>query len=85
MNRFLKSLQITFRRDPTNLRPRINKLNSQLDKDQKSKGNWFFMEGSDEEKKNKDKKSNDEKIDESDSDWTDSWSDGDDDDGPRQD
>ena len=28
MNKFLKSLDITFRRDPTNFRPRINKLNS---------------------------------------------------------
>ncbi|GAA6056147.1 hypothetical protein NBRC10513_006980 [Rhodotorula toruloides] len=31
MNKFLKSLEITFRRDPTNFRPRINKLGSQLD------------------------------------------------------
>jgi len=28
MNTFLKSLKITFRRDPDNSRPRINKLNS---------------------------------------------------------
>ncbi|KAJ1813863.1 Fe-S cluster-binding ribosome biosynthesis protein, partial [Coemansia sp. RSA 2599] len=28
MNRFLRSLNITFRRDPTNYRPRINKLDS---------------------------------------------------------
>lgn len=28
MNKFLESLNITFRRDPTNFRPRINKLNS---------------------------------------------------------
>ena len=28
MNTFLKSLKITFRRDPDNFRPRINKLNS---------------------------------------------------------
>jgi ATP-binding cassette subfamily E protein 1 len=28
MNKFLKILNITFRRDPTNWRPRINKLNS---------------------------------------------------------
>lgn len=28
MNRFLKLMDITFRRDPTNFRPRINKLNS---------------------------------------------------------
>ena len=29
MNKFLKLMDITFRRDPTNYRPRINKLNSQ--------------------------------------------------------
>ena len=28
MNKFLQSLEITFRRDPSNFRPRINKLNS---------------------------------------------------------
>jgi len=28
MNRFLESLEITFRRDPNNLRPRINKMSS---------------------------------------------------------
>ena len=28
MNRFLKSLEITFRRDSQNYRPRINKLHS---------------------------------------------------------
>jgi len=28
MNKFLESLDITFRRDPNNFRPRINKLNS---------------------------------------------------------
>jgi ATP-binding cassette subfamily E protein 1 len=28
MNQFLESLEITFRRDPNNFRPRINKLNS---------------------------------------------------------
>ena len=31
MNKFLKMMEITFRRDPTNYRPRINKHNSQLD------------------------------------------------------
>ncbi|KAJ1509922.1 Fe-S cluster-binding ribosome biosynthesis protein [Coelomomyces lativittatus] len=46
MNTFLKFLEITFRRDPTNFRPRINKLDSQLDKEQKSNGNYFFMDSS---------------------------------------
>ena len=35
MNKFLQSLEITFRRDPTNFRPRVNKLNSVKDKEQK--------------------------------------------------
>ncbi|KAG5351566.1 Fe-S cluster-binding ribosome biosynthesis protein [Termitomyces sp. Mn162] len=37
MNRFLASLEITFRRDPTNFRPRVNKLNSVKDREQKSR------------------------------------------------
>lgn len=48
MNAFLKSLNITFRRDPTNFRPRINKLESVKDKEQKSSGNYFFVDTADE-------------------------------------
>lgn len=44
MNKFLESLDITFRRDPNNFRPRINKLNSVKDSDQKRTGNYFFLE-----------------------------------------
>lgn len=44
MNKFLSLLGITFRRDPTNFRPRINKLESQLDKEQKLSGNYFSLE-----------------------------------------
>jgi len=44
MNKFLESLEITFRRDPSNFRPRINKLDSVKDKEQKESGNYFFME-----------------------------------------
>ncbi|OMJ20972.1 ABC transporter E family member 2 [Smittium culicis] len=44
MNRFLKALNITFRRDPTNYRPRINKLESLKDREQKIAGNFFFLE-----------------------------------------
>ncbi|KAJ3121962.1 Fe-S cluster-binding ribosome biosynthesis protein [Nowakowskiella sp. JEL0407] len=44
MNKFLESLQITFRRDPTNFRPRINKAESVKDKEQKLSGNFFFLE-----------------------------------------
>jgi len=51
MNRFLKLMDITFRRDPTNYRPRINKNASQKDQEQKKSGNFFLMEESEEEKK----------------------------------
>ncbi|GKT35284.1 ABC transporter E family member 2 [Aduncisulcus paluster] len=44
MNTFLKSLDVTFRRDPTNFRPRINKFLSQKDKEQKATGDFFFEE-----------------------------------------
>ncbi|KAL9083198.1 MAG: hypothetical protein Q9159_005920 [Coniocarpon cinnabarinum] len=43
-NRFLENLEVTFRRDPNTYRPRINKNDSQLDKEQKSAGNYFFLE-----------------------------------------
>lgn len=41
MNKFLQILGVTFRRDPSNFRPRINKLNSQKDTEQKHSGNYF--------------------------------------------
>jgi ATP-binding cassette subfamily E protein 1 len=44
MNKFLQQLSITFRRDPVNWRPRINKLNSIKDVEQKISGNYFFLE-----------------------------------------
>lgn len=44
MNTFLKSLQVTFRRDPVNFRPRINKRGSQKDAEQKRNGNYFFYD-----------------------------------------
>jgi len=44
MNKFLEQLKITFRRDPNNFRPRINKLNSIKDCEQKNSGNYFFLE-----------------------------------------
>jgi ATP-binding cassette subfamily E protein 1 len=44
MNKFLCSLGVTFRRDPTNWRPRINKLDSVKDKEQKESGNYFFAD-----------------------------------------
>ena len=53
MNRFLKMMDITFRRDPTNFRPRINKMESQKDQEQKAAGNYFLVE---ESKSQKDRK-----------------------------
>eukprot|EP00612_Vaucheria_litorea_P005297 CAMPEP_0171459840 /NCGR_PEP_ID=MMETSP0945-20130129/4956_1 /TAXON_ID=109269 /ORGANISM="Vaucheria litorea, Strain CCMP2940" /LENGTH=584 /DNA_ID=CAMNT_0011985925 /DNA_START=156 /DNA_END=1910 /DNA_ORIENTATION=+ len=44
MNSFLEQLRITFRRDPTNYRPRINKPDSIKDREQKLSGNYFFMD-----------------------------------------
>jgi len=44
MNKFLAALEITFRRDPSNFRPRINKFLSVQDREQKESGNYFFMD-----------------------------------------
>ena len=41
MNRFLKSLDMSFRRDEKSLRPRVNKMESRLDKEQKISGNFY--------------------------------------------
>ena len=43
-NKFLQSLDVTFRRDPNSFRPRINKYQSQMDQEQKLAGNFFFLE-----------------------------------------
>ena len=37
-------MEITFRRDPTNWRPRINKHSSQKDQEQKASGNFFLSD-----------------------------------------
>jgi ATP-binding cassette subfamily E protein 1 len=42
MNLFLKRLDITFRRDETSHRPRVNKLNSVLDREQKKEGRYYY-------------------------------------------
>ncbi|KAF3784106.1 ABC transporter E family member 2 [Nymphaea thermarum] len=44
MNLFLSHLDITFRRDPTNYRPRINKLDSTKDREQKSAGSYYYLD-----------------------------------------
>jgi ATP-binding cassette subfamily E protein 1 len=42
MNHFLKGLQITFRRDEENNRPRVNKLDSVKDREQKGSGKLYY-------------------------------------------
>lgn len=44
MNKFLALMGITFKRDPTNFRPRINKIGSRKDREQKAAGNHFTLE-----------------------------------------
>jgi ATP-binding cassette subfamily E protein 1 len=43
MNTFLKEMEVTFRRDPTTKRPRVNKENSKLDKFQKQIGEYYYV------------------------------------------
>ena len=43
MNKFLKELQITLRRDAETNRPRVNKLDSRLDREQKEKGKYYYV------------------------------------------
>jgi len=42
MNTFLKDMDITFRRDSVTFRPRVNKEDSQMDKFQKSIGEYYY-------------------------------------------
>lgn len=42
MNKFLKGMQVTMRRDPDSNRPRINKPDSQKDKEQKREGKLYY-------------------------------------------
>ena len=42
MNLFLSDMGVTFRRDPETKRPRINKLDSKLDKEQKASGEFYY-------------------------------------------
>jgi ATP-binding cassette, sub-family E, member 1 len=43
MNIFLKDLNMTFRRDEENHRPRTNKLDSQMDQKQKKQGKLYYL------------------------------------------
>ncbi|MFH0711126.1 MAG: ribosome biogenesis/translation initiation ATPase RLI [Candidatus Aenigmatarchaeota archaeon] len=42
-NKFLSQVGVTFRKDPQTGRPRANKLNSQLDAEQKESKNYFYV------------------------------------------
>ncbi len=44
MNKFLSAVDITFRRDAETFRPRINKPDSRLDREQKSKGEYYYSQ-----------------------------------------
>ena len=44
MNKFLSTVDITFRRDHDTKRPRINKLGSRKDREQRAKGEYFYTE-----------------------------------------
>jgi ATP-binding cassette subfamily E protein 1 len=43
MNLFLEGIGITFRREPINKRPRVNKEGSKLDKFQKAQGKYYYV------------------------------------------
>jgi ATP-binding cassette subfamily E protein 1 len=47
MNIFLSRMGVTFRRDPDTKRPRINKPESKLDKEQKSSGEFYYVSAAD--------------------------------------
>jgi len=42
MNRFLSQMDTTFRRDPTSGRPRVNKVGSKVDREQKAVGEYYY-------------------------------------------
>ncbi len=44
MNKFLSDVEITFRRDKETKRPRVNKLDSYLDREQKEKGEYYYLD-----------------------------------------
>ncbi|HJN55909.1 MAG TPA: ATP-binding cassette domain-containing protein, partial [Candidatus Poseidoniales archaeon] len=45
MNRFLAAADVTFRRDHDSHRPRVNKLGSRLDREQRAAGEYFYADG----------------------------------------
>ena len=55
MNTFLKEMNITFRRDSTTFRPRVNKEGSQMDLFQKGIGEYYYTKVSKEKEETKTK------------------------------
>jgi len=51
-NRFLKHLDVTFRKDPINFRPRINKKNGRIDQLQKKSGEYYMFDTTEAEGEN---------------------------------
>lgn len=45
MNRFLKDVDVTLRRDKDSLRPRVNKPDSVMDREQKQAGEYYYQKG----------------------------------------
>lgn len=43
MNAFLKKMEVTFRRDPTTKRPRVNKEGSRTDRYQHKIGEYYYV------------------------------------------
>ena len=44
MNQFLAAADVTFRRDHDSHRPRVNKLGSRLDREQRAAGEYFYAD-----------------------------------------
>ena len=42
MNKFLKDVNITFRRDEDTRRPRVNKIGSYMDRKQRQEGEYYY-------------------------------------------
>jgi len=55
MNTFLKEMNITFRRDSTTFRPRVNKEGSQMDKFQKDIGEYYYTKTTKDKDESEDK------------------------------
>ncbi|MDG6956992.1 MAG: hypothetical protein JRN30_06665, partial [Nitrososphaerota archaeon] len=49
MNDFLSRVGLTYRRDVNTGRPRVNKPGSKLDREQKSKGTYYYVSAQSEE------------------------------------